>query len=106
MTDNNSTDNTAEQAKSAGATVCFEPQMGYGYACLKAMDYITSQAEKPEIIVFIDGDYSDYPDELMTLVKPIIKDNYDFVIGARVKSLREKGAMTFPQRFGNALAHF
>ena len=104
VTDNNSTDQTAQQAKSAGATVCFEPRMGYGYACLKAMDYITSQPEKPDIIVFIDGDYSDYPDELMTLVKPIIQDDYDFVIGARVKALREKGAMTFPQRFGNALA--
>ena len=106
VTDNNSTDNTAEQAKSAGAALCFEPRMGYGYACLKAIDYVTSQAKKPDIIVFIDGDYSDYPDELMTVVKPIIQDNYDFVIGARVKKLREKGAMTFPQRFGNALATF
>ena len=68
------------------------------------MDYIASQQEKPDIIVFIDGDYSDYPQQLIDLVQPIIKDDYDFVIGARVKSLREKGAMTFPQRFGNALA--
>lgn len=106
VTDNNSTDNTAEQAKSAGAKVCFEPRMGYGYACLKAMDHIASQPIKPDIIVFIDGDYSDYPEQLNDLVKPIIYEDYDFVIGARVKALREKGAMTFPQRFGNALATF
>lgn len=104
VTDNNSTDHTAQEAKSAGATLCFEPQKGYGYACLKAMKYIASKSNQPDIIVFIDGDYSDYPEELTTLVQPIIEDDFDFVVGARVKSLREKGAMTFPQRFGNALA--
>ncbi|RRO16391.1 glycosyltransferase family 2 protein [Flavobacteriaceae bacterium 14752] len=104
VTDNNSTDDTAKQAKTAGATVCFESQMGYGYACLKAMAYIESKSEKPDIIVFIDGDYSDYPEQLTELIHPIIDSNYDFVIGARVKSLRENGAMTFPQRFGNWLA--
>ncbi len=104
VTDNNSTDDTTKQAKNAGAKVCFESQMGYGYACLKAMEYIASKSKKPDIIVFIDGDYSDYPEQLTELVNPIIDDNYDFVIGARVKSLREKGSMTFPQRFGNWLA--
>ncbi len=104
VTDNNSTDDTAKQAEIAGATICFESQMGYGYACLKAMKYIASKSNKPDIIVFIDGDYSDYPEQLTDLVNPIIDDNYDFVIGARVKSLRENGAMTFPQRFGNWLA--
>ncbi|MBS3738456.1 MAG: glycosyltransferase family 2 protein [Psychroflexus sp.] len=102
--DNNSTDDTAQMAKDAGATVCFESQMGYGYACLKAMAYIESKFKKPDIIVFIDGDYSDYPEQLTELVHPIIENNYDFIIGARVKSLREKGAMTLPQIFGNWLA--
>ena len=101
---NNSTDNTAEVAKNAGATVLFEANKGYGYACLKGMDYISKKSDKPNIIVFLDGDYSDYPAELTNLVEPIIKDNYDMVIGTRVKKWREKGSMTFPQIFGNGLA--
>lgn len=103
---NNSTDSTAEVASNAGATVLFEARKGYGYACLKGMDYISKKNEKPEIIVFLDGDYSDYPAELTKVVEPIINDNYDMVIGSRVKKWREKGSMTFPQRFGNGLATF
>jgi len=106
---NSSTDNTEINAKNAGATVLVEEQKGYGYACLKGMDYIASttlsdQNKKPDIIVFLDGDYSDYPEELTKIVKPIIEDNIDFVVGARVKELREEGAMTGPQIFGNWLA--
>ncbi|GGD21166.1 glycosyltransferase family 2 protein [Hyunsoonleella pacifica] len=101
---NNSTDATEENAKNAGATVLKEHRKGYGYACLKGMDYISKKAQKPDIIVFLDGDYSDYPEELTKIVTPIIKDNIDFVIGARVKRLREEGSMTFPQIFGNWLA--
>ncbi|MGX1023128.1 glycosyltransferase family 2 protein [Psychroflexus sp. MBR-150] len=104
VVDNNSTDNTSYVAKKAGATICFEAQKGYGYACLKAMAYIQNQSKSPDIVVFIDADYSDYPEQLTSLVEPIIEENYDFVIGARKKLLREKGAMTLPQRFGNALA--
>jgi glycosyltransferase involved in cell wall biosynthesis len=103
---NNSTDSTAEVAKNAGATVLFESKKGYGYACLKGMDYISEKSEKPSIIVFLDGDYSDYPAELLKLVAPIQEDNYDFVVGSRVSKWREKGSMTFPQRFGNGLATF
>jgi glycosyltransferase involved in cell wall biosynthesis len=103
---NNSTDSTAEVAKNAGATVLFEVKKGYGYACLKGMDYISEKSEKPSIIVFLDGDYSDYPAELLKLVAPIQEDNYDFVVGSRVSKWREKGSMTFPQRFGNGLATF
>jgi glycosyltransferase involved in cell wall biosynthesis len=103
---NNSTDGTAEVAKNAGATVLFEVKKGYGYACLKGMDYISEKSEKPSIIVFLDGDYSDYPAELSKLVAPIQEDNYDFVVGSRVSKWREKGSMTFPQRFGNGLATF
>ena len=101
---NTSTDNTELNAKNAGATVLIEPQKGYGYACLKGLDYIAKQDSKPDIVVFLDGDYSDYPEELTKIVKPIIKENIDFVVGARVKELREEGAMTKPQIFGNWLA--
>ncbi|MBC8755474.1 glycosyltransferase family 2 protein [Kordia sp. YSTF-M3] len=103
---NNSTDNTEANAKAAGATVLKEPQKGYGYACLKGMEYIAHQDEKPDILVFLDGDYSDYPEELTKVVAPIIEDDIDFVVGARVKSLREDGSMTPQQVFGNWLATF
>lgn len=103
---NNSTDNTLDNAKQAGATVLTETQKGYGYACLKGMDYISKQNVKPDIIVFLDGDYSDFPEELTKIIKPILDDNIDFVIGARVKKLREAGSMTPQQIFGNWLATF
>lgn len=103
---NNSTDNTETNAKTAGATVLLETRKGYGYACLKGMHYVANSclSKKPDIIVFLDGDYSDYPEELNNIVRPIIEEDIDFVIGARIKSLREKGAMTIPQIFGNWLA--
>ena len=103
---NKSTDNTSDFAKQAGATVLTETQKGYGYACLKGMDYISKQNVKPDIIVFLDGDYSDFPEELTKIIKPILDDNIDFVIGARVKKLREAGSMTPQQIFGNWLATF
>ena len=101
---NNSTDLTEVNAKHAGATVLTENRKGYGYACLKGMDYISKQHSKPDIIVFLDGDYSDYPEELTKIIAPIIEDNIDLVIGSRVKELREDGAMTPQQIFGNWLA--
>jgi glycosyltransferase involved in cell wall biosynthesis len=101
---NNSTDNTEVNAKNAGATVLVEKQKGYGYACLKGMDYISKLEVKPDIIVFLDGDYSDYPEELTKIIAPITEDDIDFVVGARVKELREEGSMTTPQIFGNYLA--
>ena len=101
---NNSTDNTFLFAQQAGATVLHEPQKGYGYACLKGMHYISDQGSQPEIIVFLDGDYSDFPAEMDKIINPIIEDDMDLVIGARVEYLREKGSMTFPQIFGNRLA--
>ncbi|MEG9327876.1 glycosyltransferase family 2 protein [Salinimicrobium catena] len=101
---NNSTDATEENARKAGATVLSETRKGYGYACLKGMEYVAAQPESPEIIVFLDGDYSDYPEELEKIVAPIINEDVDLVIGARVARWREKGAMTFPQIFGNWLA--
>lgn len=104
--DNNSTDQTANNAAKAGATVLHEPQKGYGYACLKGIDYINKQDIKPDIIVFLDGDYSDYPEELTAIVAPIINDNIDLVIGTRNNNQLEKGAMTPQQVFGNWLATF
>ena len=106
VVNNNSTDKTAENATKAGATVLTENQMGYGYACLKGMDYVAKQSKAPDIIVFVDGDYSDYPEELDKLVAPILNKDVDFVIGARVKRLREEGSMTPQQIFGNWLATF
>ena len=103
---NNSTDKTVENAKKAGATVLFENRKGYGYACLKGMDYIAEKEITPEVVVFLDGDYSDYPEQLTTLVNPILIDNLDFVVGARIKELRESGSMTPQQVFGNWLATF
>lgn len=104
VVDNASTDNTAVVAKKAGAVCLYEGQKGYGFACLKGISYLNSLKEKTDILVFLDGDYSDYPEELTHIVAPILEENYDLVIGARVAELREKGSMTFPQRFGNRLA--
>lgn len=103
---NNSTDNTEANAKQAGATVLIEKQKGYGYACLKGMEYIArfKKELQPDIVVFLDGDYSDYPEELTKIVQPILEDDVDFVVGARVKEFREDGSMTGPQIFGNWLA--
>ena len=105
---NNYTDNTEINAKNAGATVLKEHRKGYGFACLKGMEYIANLAleKQPYIIVFLDGDYSDYPAQLIEIIDPIIKDDIDFVIGSRVKRLRETGAMTPQQVFGNWLATF
>jgi len=104
VVNNNSTDQTAKTATNAGATVLTEFNKGYGYACLKGMDYISQQKTKPDIIVFLDGDYSDYPEELIHLIDPIINDNIDLVIGARNKDLRAAHSMTPQQIFGNWLA--
>ncbi|WP_299672836.1 glycosyltransferase family 2 protein [uncultured Tenacibaculum sp.] len=106
VVNNNSTDNTPENAKKAGATVLSEERKGYGYACLKGINYITSNNLETDIVVFLDGDYSDYPEQLVEIVNPILNKNIDFVIGSRVKRLRESGAMTPQQVFGNWLATF
>lgn len=104
VVNNNSIDDTKKNAEQAGATVLYESRMGYGYACLKGMEYIAGLETKPDIIVFLDGDYSDYPKDLTKVIKPILEDDVDFVIGSRVKELRELGSMTPQQIFGNWLA--
>lgn len=104
VVNNASTDATQKVAENAGATVLTESKMGYGYACLRGLAYVAKQEILPDIIVFLDGDYSDYPEQLTQIVAPIINQDYDMVIGARVKEQREKGSMTPQQVFGNSLA--
>ena len=104
VVNNNSTDKTASIAENNGATVLSEKNKGYGNACLTGLGYISEKQQPPDIIVFLDGDYSDYPEELTKIISPIIEDNIDFVLGARTAKLRQKGAMTIPQIFGNWLA--
>jgi glycosyltransferase involved in cell wall biosynthesis len=104
--DNGSSDNTAQQVLDRNAIVVYEARKGYGSACLKALSYIRDSEPLPAIIVFLDADYSDKGEELIDLVQPIIEDQYEMVIGSRVLGQGEKGALTQPQRYGNALATF
>lgn len=99
---NGSTDATEEVASKAGATVLKESRKGYGWACLKGIEHI-NQSEC-DIIVFLDGDFSDYPEEIPDVIKPILEDKMDMVIGSRVLGKREKGSLTPQQVFGNWLA--
>jgi len=104
VSNNGSTDNTVEAAMKAGVTVVNENEKGYGAACLKAMDKIKNK--NFDIVVFLDGDYSDYPEEMNRILDPIVKDNYDLVIGSRMIGNKEKGAMLPQAIFGNWLASF
>ena len=104
VANNNSSDRTSEVAAESGAMVVFEPQKGYGKACLTAMDWIKSLEIQPDVVVFLDGDYSDYPEEMSGLIQPILDRQAEMVIGSRVLGMREKGSMTVPQVFGNWLA--
>lgn len=104
VVNNNSNDQTAQIAKEAGATVLNESQQGYGWACLRGIDYCKQQNILPDIVVFMDADHSDYPEEMPRLIKPIIEQNFDMVIGSRALGKRERGSMTPQQIFGNWLA--
>ncbi|MFL2597417.1 MAG: glycosyltransferase family 2 protein [Flavobacteriaceae bacterium] len=104
VVDNGSQDNTAIIANAQGAIVLEEKRKGYGFACLKGMSYLENS--NPEIVVFLDGDYSDYPENLDLIVDPILKGEVVFSLGSRIKTLREKGSMTSSQIFGNALSCF
>ena len=103
---NASTDRTAEVALQNGAKVIDAPQKGYGSACLAGINYLKQleETQQPDIVVFIDGDYSDYPEEMIQVVAPIINEDYDMVIGSRALGKREKGSMMPQQIFGNWLA--
>ena len=101
---NNSTDQTKVRAEQAGATVVDQPIPGYGNACLKGIKYLKGQDLQPDIIVFLDGDYSDYPEQLPEVIAPIMQNQADLVIGSRALGNRASGSMTIPQVFGNWLA--
>jgi glycosyltransferase involved in cell wall biosynthesis len=105
VVNNNSTDNTVKAAEQAGATVLTETQRGYGKACLTGLDYVRQQGGC-DIVVFIDGDYSDHPDEMYKVLDPILNNRTDMVIGCRTKDKRDAGSMTPQQVFGNWLAVF
>lgn len=102
---NNSTDDTAVVAAKAGAIVVDQPQRGYGSACLAGIAHIgrRSESTRPDIVVFMDADYSDFPQEMHTLIDPILKGK-DMVIGSRVTGNSAPRSLTVPQQFGNWLA--
>jgi hypothetical protein len=102
VVNNASTDETERNARAAGATVLTEPRQGYGYACLRGIEYAKTKA--PDVVVFLDGDYSDHPDEMPRLVDPIRHDEADFVLGSRIRGETEPGAMLPQARIGNRLA--
>lgn len=102
--DNGSIDKTSNEAEKAGATVLVENEKGYGASCLKSIEYINKLKDKTDIIVFLDGDYSDYPEEMDKVVAPILNNKAEMVIGSRVLGTKEKGALRPQQIFGNWLA--
>lgn len=104
VVNNASTDNTELVAVRAGATVLREPVPGYGRACLKGIEYLKQTQHAPDIVVFLDADHSDYPEEIAQLIKPILDQKADLVIGSRALGNKEKGSMTPQQIFGNWLA--
>ena len=104
VVNNGSTDQTTEAATNAGATVIDQPIKGYGNACLKGIEHLKQKKVKPDVVVFLDADYSDYPEEMRLLLKPIVENRMDMVIGSRALGDLEKGAMTPQQIFGNWLA--
>lgn len=110
VVDNGSTDRTASMAADGGATVVAEPHRGYGAACLRGLETIRQSIRTgrsaPRVVVFVDADYSDHPDLLPVLVKPILDDEADFVLGSRLLGEREPGAMPPQSVYGNKLACF
>jgi len=102
VVNNNSTDDTARVATEHGARVVDEPQRGYGSACLRGM----SELDAPDIVVFLDGDFSDFPEEIVELVNPIEKGKSDFVLGSRMILPESRMALLPQARYGNRLAVF
>ena len=106
VVDNNSSDDTAGAARQAGATVLQETRQGYGQACLTGIAYALAKpaGRRPDILVFLDGDYSDHPEQMPQVLAPLLAGRADLVIGSRALGHREKGAMMPQQVFGNWLA--
>ena len=110
VVDNGSADATARVAADGGATVLHEPQRGYGAACLRGLCYLDDRADRtgvaPDVVVFVDADFSDHPDQLPGIVAPILSGDADFVLGSRLLGDREPGAMPPQSLYGNRLACF
>ncbi|MFZ1133649.1 MAG: glycosyltransferase family 2 protein, partial [Candidatus Korobacteraceae bacterium] len=100
VVDSNSTDGTPDIAARMGARVIREPRRGYGRACLAGL----AAANSPDLVVFLDGDYSDRPSELPILLAPIIEGRADITLGSRLRERRSAGALPWHQVFGNRLA--
>ena len=104
VVNNNSTDNTATVALENGAVVLLEERQGYGSACLKGIEYLKDKENKPDIVVFLDADYSDYPTEMEKIIAPILREDMDMVIGSRALGDKEDGSMLPQQIVGNKIA--
>jgi len=100
VVDNGSDDRTVERAREAGARVVRESRRGYGSACSAGVRALAADCE---IVVFIDGDGSEYPELMGKLVEPILKGTHDFVLGSRLRGRREPGSMSFAQVFAGRL---
>lgn len=100
VVDNGSSDQTAAVAASHGARVVREPQRGYGRACLRGL----AEIQQPDVVVFLDADYSDFPNEMPLLVEPIVRDSADLVLGSRLMGRNDEGAVPPHAAFGNKLA--
>ena len=102
VVDNGSKDRTVEVARKAGVTVLHEAKRGYGYPCLRGIEHL--KTNRVDVVVFVDGNYSDHPEEIDKLVVPVVRNDYDLVLGSRTLGKVEEGALRIPVRFGNWLA--
>ncbi|MCA8922886.1 MAG: glycosyltransferase family 2 protein [Planctomycetes bacterium] len=103
--DNGSRDRTAEVARARGAIVVHEPQRGYGAACLRALEAVRQRPEgPPDVVCFLDADFSDYPEDLPRLIEPIASGDADLVLGSRMLLPEARAALLPQARFGNQLA--
>lgn len=102
VVDNGSSDRTPDIAREWGAVLLHETRRGYGYPCLRGIEYL--KTNRPDIVVFLDGNYSDHPSEIIKLVEPMTVEKYDLVCGSRVIGKAEKGSLRLPVLFGNWLA--
>ena len=100
VVDSNSTDGTPHLAETMGARVIDEPRRGYGRACLTGL----ANTQNPDVVVFLDGDYSDRPSELPLILAPILEGRADITLGSRFGGTRNRGALPWHQSFGNRLA--
>jgi glycosyltransferase involved in cell wall biosynthesis len=103
VADNGSTDGTARVAREGGAVVVRAPRPGYGSACLAGLAWLRAN-DPPEVVAFVDADYSDHPEELPRVVGPLLAGEADLVIGSRVLGERERGALLPQARAGNLVA--